>query len=167
MDVLNFFEQLDQSTDSIVQAAMNCPTEQLHTKEDGQWSVLDIIEHLCRTDKVIFTLIAKPSDTIHADSEIIGNDKLQKFLVEQRSRKITSPDMLQPKGEIKDLQALLELFRQQRDTLKNDLLQHILVIDNRVHHHPFLGAMTIADWLNFTTHHTRRHLQQIRDMVGR
>jgi hypothetical protein len=167
MELEKFIERLDHTTNTVLQVANECPPEQLHVKEEGKWSVLEIIEHLYLTDKVIFTIISRPSETIHPDSEIIGNDKLQKILIEQRRRKISSPAMLQPKGEMKDLNALLQLFIHQRESLKNDLLRNTITIDNRVHHHPLLGAMTIADWLNFTTHHTQRHLEQIKDIVSR
>lgn len=164
MDLILFIERLDQSTNTILQAAKACPPEQLQVNNEGKWSMLDIIEHLYLTDKVIFTIISRPSETIHADSEIIGNEKLHKILVERRSHTIIAPEILQPKGVINDLDTLLDFFVSQRNTLKNNLLSNKLIVDNRVHAHPFLGAMTIADWLNFTTHHTQRHLEQIKDL---
>lgn len=164
MDLENFVENLDHTTNTVLQVAKDCSPEQLHFKEAGKWSVLEILEHLYLTDRVIFTIISRPSETISPSSEIVGNEALQKILVEKRGHKIISPDMLQPKGEIKDLDALVNLFTSQRETLKKDLLGNKIVIDNRVHKHPFLGEMTIADWLNFTIHHTQRHLEQINEL---
>lgn len=90
---------------------------------------------------------------------------MQKILVEKRSRKITTPDVLQPKGEIKDLTTLVDMFVNQLETWKSDLSTGKISIDNRVHMHPIMGKMTIVDWLNFTVHHTQRHIEQIKDII--
>lgn len=165
MDNKDFIKKLDETTNDILKLAENCSREQLNYKQGVGWNILEIIEHLYLTDNVIYTVISRPSETIHSSSEIIGKETMQKILIEKRSRKITTPDVLQPKGEIKDLTTLVDIFISQRETWKRDLSTGKISIDNRVHMHPIMGKMTIVDWLNFTVHHTQRHIEQVKDII--
>lgn len=166
MDNNDFITRLDETTNDILQTVNKCTIEQLNYKQGECWNVLEIIEHLYLTDKVIFTIISRPSETINSSTEIVGKEAIQKAMVEQRREKITSPDILKPKGELKDLTMLFDIFVNQRDTWKNNLLTSEILIDNRVHKHPLLGEMTISDWLNFAIHHTQRHFEQIKDIIN-
>lgn len=161
----DFIKKLDETTNDFLQLAKHCSTEQLNYKQGVSWNILEIIEHLYLTDRVIYTVISRPSEIINSSSEIIGKETMQKILVEKRSRRITSPDVLQPKGEIKDLTTLVDMFVNQRETWKSDLSTGKISIDNRVHMHPIMGNMTIIDWLNFTVHHTQRHIEQVKDII--
>lgn len=163
---MNFINDLDKTTNEILQLAKNCSIEQLNYKQGENWSIIEIIEHLYLTDRVIYMVISQPSEIINSDTEIVGKETIRNIMVEQRSKKIISPDILQPKGEIKDLDTQINMFVSQRDKWKNDLSTGKIFIDNRVHMHPILGKMTIVDWLNFTVHHTQRHIEQIKDIIN-
>lgn len=88
-------------------------------------------------------------------------------MVEQRLKKIASPDMLKAKGEIKSPTGLVGMLVGQRNTWKSALLTDKIIIDNRVHKHPFLGEMTIYDWINFTIYHTQRHIEQMKEIINK
>ena len=165
MDNKDFIKNLDETTNDILKLAETCSTEQLNYKQGVSWNILEIIEHLYLTDRVIYTVISRPSEIINSSLAIIGKETMQKILVEKRSRRITSPDVLQPKGEIKDLTTLVDMFVNQRETWKRDLSTGKISIDNRVHMHLIMGKMTIIDWLNFTVHHTQQHIEQVKDII--
>jgi hypothetical protein len=166
MDNNNFITRIDETTNDILQIVNKCTIEQLNYKQGESWNILEIIEHLYLTDKVIYTIISRPSKTINSSTEIVGKEAIQKVMLEQRGEKITSPDILKPKGEIKDITILVDMFVNQRNTWKNSISTSEILIDNRVHKHPLLGEMTISDWLNFAIHHTQRHFEQIKDIIN-
>ncbi len=167
MDNKDFIDRLNETSNDILQAVKKCSDEQLNYKQGENWSILEIIEHLYLTDKIIYTIIYRPSETINSATEIVGKNAIQKAMIGQRDKKIKSPDIVNPKGEIKNLSILLDKFVSQRDTWKNDLLTDKILIDNRVHKHPVLGEMTISDWLNFAIHHSQRHFEQIKDIINK
>lgn len=166
MDNKEFIDRLNKTTNDILQTVKPCSPEQLHFKQEGRWNILEILEHICLTDKVIYTIISRPSIDTNPSTEIVGNDRMKKILVEQRDQRINAPEFLKPKGEIKDLNSFEKTFLAQRETFKNDISTGKIVVDNRVHKHPLLNEMTITDWLNLTIHHTQRHIEQIKDIIN-
>lgn len=166
MDINDFIERLNSTTNTILQIAKSCSLEQLHFKQGNSWSILEILEHLYLTDRIIYTIISRPSSDMNSSAEIIGNDKIKRLIVEQRNqRKVITPEILKPKGEMKDLITFENAFLVERETLKENLTTGKIVVDNRIHKHPVLNEMTITDWLNFTVHHSQRHIEQIKDIL--
>ncbi len=163
MDVVNYINLLNNNTSTTLQLAKTCSAEQLLYTKNSCWNILQILEHIYVTDKVVITLLLHPSDKRADTPEIIGNDTLKKYIVELRNRKVQAPESIQPKGEIKDVATFEHLFLEQRNLLKHYLESGKIVINTTTHKHPFLGEMTITDWLNFIIHHTQRHLEQIKD----
>lgn len=166
MDNKDFINRLDDTTNDIIHTAKTCSLEQLSFKEDESWSISEILEHLLITDRVVYEIISRPSRDMNPSDEIIGNEKMQRLMVDQRKqRRVVSPETFQPKGEITDLNTFVKTFLVQRERLKNDLTTGKIVVDNRINRHPFLNEMTITDWLNFTVHHSQRHVDQIKDIL--
>ena len=129
--------------------------------------MLEVLEHIYLTDRIIHTIVSRPSDDKSSSEEIIGDDKMKNILVEQRtSKKVSAPEILKPKGSIKDLDTFENIFLAQRKAFKEDIVAGNIIIDNRIHKHPLLNEMTIADWLNFTVHHTQRHIEQIKEIIN-
>ena len=160
-----FFETLDNNTNATLKLATDCSESQLTFKQNDHWSILQILEHICKTDKVVIDLIEKPSDKISETEEILGAKKLTKLVVEARSFKVKAPEILLPTGNVKDEKDFEKLFLSQRNDLKAAIESGKIVIDKRIHKHPYLGEMTIIDWLNFIVNHTQRHLEQIKDLL--
>jgi len=163
MDINIFIQNLDKNTKDTLHAAKNCSPEQLRFRENGKWSILQILEHICITDRVIHKIILKPSDNLHDTHELVGDARLKKILVDLRARRIESPEMLRPQDVLPDFKTFEKLFVTERNLLKQNLQTGRIVVDNRIHKHPFLDNMTIVDWLNFLIHHTQRHLEQIKE----
>lgn len=158
-----FIARLDNNTKEMSALVSRLSPYQLSFKENGKWNVLEILEHLYLTDKIIIAIISTPSENVHTAEDIHGKEKIRTILVDGRNKKIASPEPLKPKGLFPDVVAFEKAFFQQRETLKNSLRRGDITIDNRIHKHPFLGDMTISDWLNFIIHHADRHIEQIKD----
>lgn len=166
MDITNYIKILDKSANDTLQLANSCPPSRLTVSVNEKWSVLQILEHIYMTEKLVCGLITKASDKTSETDELLGNDKIKKLVVEKRGQKVSAPESLKPKGDIKDVDGFEKVFLQQRNLLKQEILTGKLTIDNRIHKHPMLGEMTINDWLNFLIHHTQRHLEQIKDILA-
>ena len=124
-----------------------------------------ILEHIYLTDKIVIAIINRPTEKLHTDEEFIGNEKLKRWLVEKQAKKVKAPEMLEPKGDLKDVATFEKVFLAQRNLLKHQIEKGEIVIDNRIHKHPMLGEMTISDWLYFLIHHTQRHLEQAKELI--
>jgi hypothetical protein len=166
MDIKDFIDRLNYTTNDILRIVKTCSLEQLNFKQGESWSIFEILEHLLLTDRLIYAIVSRPSSDMNSSAEIIGNEKIKRLMVEQRNRrKVIAPEILKPKREIKDLNTFEKDFLVQRERLKDDITTGKIVIDNRIHKHPFLNEMTITDWLNFTVHHSQRHIDQIKDIL--
>ena len=165
MEFNTYFQALDNNTDSTLQLAKSFPSALITVSTNDKWSILQILEHICMTEKLICGIVSKSSDKSAETNELLGNDKIKKLVVEKREYKVIAPDILFPKGDMRDLKDFEKVFLEQRNLLKQDIQTGKLLIDNRIHKHPMLGEMTIKDWLNFLIHHTQRHLEQIKDKL--
>ncbi|HEY1038929.1 MAG TPA: DinB family protein [Bacteroidia bacterium] len=161
MNINHYITLLDQNTINTITVAKACSELQLNTKPDGKWSPLGVLEHICITDKLIYSMLSRPASSVSEQNEIIGNEKLKRLMVGLKDRKVMAPEMLHPKGDIKDPTAFEKVFTEQREQLKQDLESGKIIIDNRIYKHPMMGEMTVSDWLNFMIHHTQRHVIQI------
>ncbi|WP_420572745.1 DinB family protein [Kordia sp.] len=159
---INYFEL---NTDKLLETIKGYPIEKLTKKNGSEWNVLEILEHIYITDKVIYSIVSKPSESESKTTEIVGQGKLETILVDQRNKKLQTPELLKPKGHFQNLTDFNSAFSTLRNTIKNDLATEKIRLDNRIHNHFLLGEMTITDWLNFILFHTERHLKQIEDRM--
>jgi len=158
-----YINDLEQNTNKLLVTVKDYPIEKLTKKNGSGWSILEILEHIYITDKVIYSIVSKPSENESKTTEIVGRNKLETILVEQRNKKQQSPELLKPKGDFKNLTDFNSAFLTLRNTMKNGLSTGKIRFDNRIHNHFLLGEMTITDWLNFILFHTERHLKQIEE----
>lgn len=158
-----YINDLEQNTNKLLVTVKDYPIEKLTKKNGSEWSILEILEHIYITDKVIYSIVSKPSENESKITEIVGRNKLETILVEQRNKKQQSPELLKPKGDFKNLTDFNSAFLTLRNTMKNGLSTGKIRFDNRIHNHFLLGEMTITDWLNFILFHTERHLKQIEE----
>src|ERR1035437_8610815 len=165
MNLKNYIRTLDNNTNDTMRLAKSCSSIQLQFNEEGKWNIMQILEHIYIVDKVIYRLLLKPSDKLSETEDLLGDNKIKRLVVEKREYKVAAPESLYPKGDITDVATFEKLFLQQRTSIKHDLESGKIIIDTRIHKHPYLGEMTIADWLSLIIHHTHRHLEQIKDCM--
>jgi hypothetical protein len=163
MDIPVYIQTLDNHTAATLDFLKKSRPDTHLKGENDSWTGLQVLEHICITEKVVSKLVAKPSEQIHESAELFGAGKLNHLVVAKRAFKVKAPEMLNPKGDIKDLEAFEQVFTKQRNELKQGIIQGNISVDNRIHKHPYLGEMTISDWLHFMISHTQRHIEQIQD----
>ncbi len=166
MDIQQYIQRLETNTAGLLSLIREIPEAHLHRAPAESWTVLQIAEHICKTDKLIGILLLNPTNDRKDPNELLGNDRLKRLVVDMRSRKVKAPDSLVPKGIFKSREEFEERFLKQRSSLKEMLLKGEIKIDNRYYQHPYLGEMLIPDWLYFILHHTDRHREQIKDLMS-
>ena len=155
---------LDDNTQELLKIVMACSPEKLAYHKPNTWSILQILEHITIADTIVFFLLREPSEATSDSGEIYGNEKLKKIVVDFRTRKkVEAPVSLQPQGKFTEISAFEKTFLRGRNLLKHDLASGKIKVSNSTHKHPYLGEMTISDWLNFILHHTQRHMEQIKE----
>ena len=165
MNIQEYFLKLDDNAAETLDAAMLFSQTQLQEKPEGKWSVLEILEHILLTEKLIHKIVQMPTDAKASTDELLSESKMQHLLIEKRAIKIEAPEFLHPKGNIKEVEDFKKAFLERRNLLKEQINNHQIVIDNRVQKHPTLGEMTITDWLHFMPLHTQRHVIQIKERL--
>lgn len=164
MDVIHYISELDRNTGGIMQLLKECPETLLEKRHEDEWSILEILEHILLTDRVVYALLTGPSHP-GEKPEVLGSEKMKRYMVDMRSRKAKAPEELLPKGEIKNNAEFIEQFLKQRAFLVQALETGKIIMDNGVIKHPALGDLSKRDWLNFVVQHAQRHLLQIKDRL--
>lgn len=165
MNIQQYIAELDGQTNQIGDLLKGFGPKELTYVPEGKWGILAILEHILITERVVLGLIARPSEELSEYAELHGTEKMKRLMIDLRQRRVKAPETLAPKGRIKTCEEFEQEFREYRNTLKEDLLTAKIVVDNRIHKHPIIGAMTISDWLSFLVFHTQRHAEQIKDLV--
>jgi len=163
MDIAKYLQTLSSNTEKVVDLLHSSEATELNFKSQGRWNLLEIGEHLILTERVVCKLLFAPSDSRAGKEELHGEERLNRMLVGMRSRKIVTPEIFEPKGEIKDPGTFEKKFREQRQMIIDGIKTDRIKIDDRVQKHPVLGEMTISDWLYFLPQHAARHLEQMKD----
>ena len=176
MDIASYIENLDSNTEQILadpalkgdmaSARKSAIPEQPAFEPGDKWTVIEVLEHICKTERALISVLLRPSDNMAESEELYGQAELKKIIVDSRTQhKITAPEMLHPTGEISSFEQFEQVFSAQRNLLKQHLLSGEIAISNRTRKHPALGDMTVADWLHFLVLHTQRHMEQIKELV--
>lgn len=160
-----YIQNLQNNASEIFEVLDQCSSELLSKKEGAAWSIVEILEHIFLTERLVYVMLLRPSAKEAEQEEVIGQEKLQKLIVNLRARKLKAPDSLEPKGKIKTKEEFIKLFSEQRASLMQDVESDKIKISSASYVHPFLGEMTIRDWLHFIPLHSKRHLEQIKDLL--
>ena len=137
------------------------------------WSVAEVLEHLHRVERGIARLIARTleragTDAIeleHEEGSVLGS--LDALDLLDRSRPLSAPEPVMPRGELTAVQAMAALM-ESRDALVSALKSGDgLALGRITHHHPLLGQLNLYQWVLFVGQHEARHAGQLHDTVRR
>lgn len=144
----------------------NLSAEQLSYKPtDNSWSALECLEHIYLIDKAVLGAIsAPPSDNKSDKTELFGEEKLNKLLVNGRSFKVIAPDYVKPRGQFSSKDDAIQHIEDIISKIIDYITNHPIEQHTHTYKHPILGAMTQTDWIHFLTSHTQRHIHQIEDL---
>lgn len=165
MNTTNYLTNLTANSEKLITLLDSIPKEKLREKPNGKWSILEIAEHIYLSERTFIRIITQRNDKHHDTEELKGSDRIQKLLVEKRSYKVKAPDFLEPKGRFSSVQEFVTLFSAQRTSLVEKLENGSISDFSAIFPHPFLGELTITDWLYVILHHTSRHTEQINDRL--
>jgi DinB family protein len=165
MNLTEYISELDRNTGDILQLLKECSEEQLEIKQEGSWSILEILEHILITDRSVYNLLLSPSEKQGTAPEVMGR-KIKFYMIDKRDIKAIAPLHLLPKGEIKNNAEFIEQFLKQRAFLVDALENNKIIIDNGITSHHVMGDLSKTDWLNFLMHHAERHVLQIKDRLA-
>jgi hypothetical protein len=163
---IQLFEAIDRNTNQLVDLVNTLNPAQLQLKLEGKWTVLEQLEHIVLTDKIVGMLLMRPHSSIAETETVVGQARLEKIIVTLRARKVAAPDLLQPTGKIQTAEQFNTQFTAQRTAFKAAVNDGTIVLDSRTFKHPYLGEMTVIDWYHFIPLHAQRHLEQIKDIIG-
>jgi DinB superfamily len=161
LDTQDYLKKMDANTAQLV-ALLNQENIDFNFKKSPEvWSILEIVEHIYKVEIAVYKSINKPTD-LHSDTQyLIGEEKLNRIIVAMRARKTIAPQGFAPTGIFTNVNYALNKILTLRNKWKTDFDENKIIVDNRVVVHPYLGNMTITDWLYFVLAHSERHYFQI------
>ncbi|NCP83464.1 MAG: DinB family protein [Bacteroidetes bacterium] len=165
MDLSAYSNELQANSDTLLKLLHTLEENKLSEKPNNEWSILEIAEHIYRADRTFIHVITQDSVKYHESEEIRGSTKIKYLLVDSRARKVKAPDFLEPKGKFSSIQDFENVFLQQRTSLIEKLENGSISDFTAIFPHPFLGELTVTDWLYVILHHTSRHVEQINDRL--
>jgi hypothetical protein len=146
------------------------PPEALHrTAPDGGWTVAQVVEHLQILEdsagRLIGSMLKQLEGTVDTETDAIA-PTMARFQVWKPVTKLTAPETVRPAGEAPTADCVAKQSAA-RDRLIGALEQG----SGRALHaatfpHPFLGTLSGYQWALLVAQHQRRHLFQIRTIVG-
>jgi hypothetical protein len=137
----------------------------------GQWSPAEVIEHISIANRRIAKLLSKK--IAEAKSAGLGADAstepvlptLDIAMMLDRSRRLTAPEIVLPKGLSADI-AWAEL-EQSTIAVREAIAQGDgLALSEIRYPHPLLGPLSLYEWIALVGAHEGRHAQQIREVFS-
>ena len=134
---------------------------------ENVWSILECVEHIYLIAEAVSKVIATPPQTEKTENnqtELFGEQKLNKLLVINRSFKVPAPDWVAPKGRFANITEATQNITIIIDKIVNHIEVNTIEQETQTIKHPVLGVMTKVDWVHFMIAHTNRHILQIEEV---
>jgi DinB superfamily len=160
-----FIDTINRNSQETFDFIQRITPSQLEIKQEGKWNVLENLEHVFLTEKLVCIMLGRASNLTSEKMFELGESKLELKIVNGRTKKLIAPESLHPKGKIKNVADFIQQYSALRENLIKDIIEQKMLIDKRVYKHIYLGKMTVADWLIFLVQHNKRHLLQIKDLL--
>lgn len=153
-------EDLNESTQQVLQALDNTPDEIFNRQSDGKWSAADHLSHLAKIEGLIAGVMKGETTTLE-DRQPDARVKLVQRVFGDLDRKLQAPEALAPNEGEKDKELLRQQFTESRK-------QMIDIIDKQELNslclgfkHAFFKELTRYEWIYFAILHSGRHAEQI------
>lgn len=137
------------------------------------WSVAEVLEHLHRTESGVALLVtarlAEARLAGLAEEQDAGSllGSLDRFRIAQSWHRVGAPALLHPTGAMGWAEALDRLASSREALLHAVAPGDGLALGGVLHPHPFLGPLSVYQWILFVAQHEARHAVQIRSAAGR
>ncbi|MGB3948214.1 MAG: DinB family protein [Bacteroidia bacterium] len=165
---MNLSTKIEHNIKALFHSYASVTEEALNYKSaEKVWSILECLEHIYLIDKavlVVLTTAESKYKTENNQTELFGEEKIKKLLVQGRSFKVPAPEYVQPKGEFTSSTIATQLINTVIENIKQHLATNTIEHETYTFKHPILGPMTKTDWVHFMIAHTERHLLQIEEL---
>ncbi len=139
--------------------------------DNGKWSVAQHLEHLAMVEDGAGRLMSKLIKEVAARDEretetssLLGS--LDRYQVWTTTRKIVAPEMVQPREGLSAADALARLTTARTRMIGALQKASGLALASVTFPHPVVGPLNVYQWGLISAQHERRHLEQIRALVG-
>jgi hypothetical protein len=137
------------------------------------WSASEVLEHLHRVESGIARLLARSVERareagLESESDV-GSvlATLDALRVTDRSRRISAPEPVMPRGELTAAQAVAALTESRQALFAALQEADGLALGRITRTHPILGPLDLYQWVLFVGQHEARHANQLRDLARR
>lgn len=152
---------IQEARKEVLQSIASLTDLQLNEKQNGKWSIMQVLEHLYLTEKLI---VDKLKVTMTSDKETEVEDK-PILLITNRNHKIVAPQFLTPSDTFITLATIQEKLIASRTSLEDFLaVADKEKMKKRSLPHPVFGLLNIKQWVEFIGLHEKRHLAQIKEL---
>jgi hypothetical protein len=131
----------------------------------GGWSAGEVVEHLLIFDIRLNHILA--SATQQTDRNIAEKIPVFTARVSDRANKIDAPPFLLPEPGIKLSGELIEKIKAERKKILSAIEENDLSLHSKEFPHRLFGELTAHEWINLVDVHTKRHLEQLHELLDK
>ncbi len=135
------------------------------------WSAAEVLEHLHRVESGIARLLTRslerakaaglePEDEV--DSVLASLDA---FRLTDRSRRVSAPEPVMPRGELTAAQGMAALTESRQALVSALRACDGLALGRITQAHPLIGPLNLYQWVLFVGQHEARHAGQLQDIA--
>lgn len=136
----------------------------IQKQSDNGWSPAQVTEHLLLLE--ITSNKAISGETIPTNRPPDEKIPLIKWAMEDTTKRV-APESVLPANRLTDSASAIEKIKQQRDKLRQAVINLDLSEACVLFKHPALGTLTRWEWMYFTIYHMQRHLKQLKRLQNR
>lgn len=151
------------SSNQLIEEIKSLNFDQLNTKPaPNKWSISQICDHLYLTEQVVAKAIEY--GVKGKDYELVAPKPIH--ILSDRTQNFDSPEITQPTEDPFEVDTLLNLLVNSRETLLN-LLRSIddpSSLTKKAANHPAFGELSLNQWIDLLYLHEQRHIEQIKEV---
>jgi len=129
----------------------------------GNWSIIQICDHLMSTDFGILSLMSLEGSQASGDRQ--SKKERINSVGTNRTTKYTSPPPLAPKGKTDTQEKFISKFPSLRSKMIAAISEKDLSMVCDKFSHFVFGEFTFEEWLHFSIQHTNRHTLQMQEVL--
>ncbi len=157
-------ERYRQTTKELLQLIEKFDNEAFNRKPSPEkWSAGEVAEHLLIFDIRLSDILKTATHPTERDL----NEKVPTVnaRVSNRANKIDAPPFLIPSPDAKSVSDLVEKIRDQRSNIAAKIEKMDLSLHSKEYPHRLFGELTIYEWINLIDLHSRRHMDQLLELL--
>jgi hypothetical protein len=131
---------------------------------EGSWTGGQVAEHVLKSLSGALQNITGPVK--HTERKPDEHVKQLGDIFLNMDIKMKSPDFIIPSNDPKDKSSLTASLRAALDGIKTVTITEDLSATCTGFEMPMLGAFTRLEWISFSSFHTRRHTQQLKNIIN-